>query len=423
MDRIKFKSEYLIIVFLAFFIGACRTSLSRKIFQNSDFSNGANGFYLKDLESGKVYLDYNGQKYFMPASNTKLVTFYAANKLLEKQIPAFAYEETSDSVFVWGMGDPSFLHPDFKNSELVNFIAAKTKPVVLAKDLKIKPLGTGWAWDDYPDYYSAEVSELPIFGNVVHFSKQNEVWKANPSQFLQNTYFVKSEMPVRDRLSNLFFIHEKQIKAFDSPFIQSHELTAKLLSDLSQKKVGLVQKPISSKAKLVAVTTLDSLLKLMLYHSDNMIAEQLVVEMGRKLGKGKDVESMLMAIQDTLTDAPLKNMKWVDGSGLSRYNLMKPMDLVNVLEKIYQDIPKERWMALMPKAGGAGTLKNVKLQNPNLEIWAKSGSFSNTYNLSGFAKTPKGKWIAFSIMTNLENCSVSKSKEAVIAFLNNLGQF
>jgi D-alanyl-D-alanine carboxypeptidase/D-alanyl-D-alanine-endopeptidase (penicillin-binding protein 4) len=136
--------------------------------------------------------------------------------------------------------------------------------------------------------------------------------------------------------------------------------------------------------------------------------------------RSQKIDSVITTIQRDSDDSFIKQIKWVDGSGLSRYNLMRPVDLVGILHAIHQEVPENRWMSLLPQAGKTGTLRNIQLKNSELLVWAKSGSFANTCNLSGFARTPKGKWLAFSILSNLANQSVAASKAQVVQFLNQL---
>src|SRR5207253_2251461 len=86
----------------------------------------------------------------------------------------------------------------------------------------------------------------------------------------------------------------------------------------------------------------DSLLKPMMHNSDNFFAEQtLLMISNEKLGFMNDA-----AIIDTLLRADYKSLpqkpRWVDGSGLSRYNLFTPQDFVAILEKIKAEFGMER---------------------------------------------------------------------------------
>lgn len=116
----------------------------------------------------------------------------------------------------------------------------------------------------------------------------------------------------------------------------------------------------------------------------------------------------------------MKSVRWVDGSGLSRYNLFRPMDFIEILRALSQKVDPANLHFLLPQTGKTGTFKSVKLKSDNRIIWAKSGSFSNTYDLSGFFQNSKGKTYVFSILTNLANQAVSVSKRDVINFLENL---
>ena len=107
-------------------------------------------------------------------------------------------------------------------------------------------------------------------------------------------------------------------------------------------------------------------------------------------------------IIDTLLKTDLKDVpqqpKWVDGSGLSRYNLFTPQSFVYILNKMKNEFGLERLKTILP-TGGEGTLKNY-YNSDSTFIYAKTGSLSNQITLSGFLITKKNKLLIFSILTN-----------------------
>jgi D-alanyl-D-alanine carboxypeptidase/D-alanyl-D-alanine-endopeptidase (penicillin-binding protein 4) len=92
--------------------------------------------------------------------------------------------------------------------------------------------------------------------------------------------------------------------------------------------------------------------------------------------------------------------RWVDGSGLSRYNLFTPESMVTVLSKMYRNVPRQRLFSFFPVGGASGTLKDWYGGNPKPYIYAKSGSLGNNYCLSGYLLTKSGKTLIFSFMNN-----------------------
>src|ERR1700754_3272280 len=83
----------------------------KKQFKHSQIVNDHfTGFALYDLDDKKMIYELNADKYFTPASNTKLFTFYTCLKMLGDSVPALRYELRNDSLVFWGTGDPSFLH-------------------------------------------------------------------------------------------------------------------------------------------------------------------------------------------------------------------------------------------------------------------------------------------------------------------------
>ena len=155
----------------------------------------------------------------------------------------------------------------------------------------------------------------------------------------------------------------------------------------------------------------------MLHVSDNMLAEQLILLCSKAdtLNTQKSIESIM---KNYLSDLPDK-ARWVDGSGLSRYNLFTPRSIVKLLQKIYQEVPKERLFELLPAGGQPGTLRNMFKGNQPF-IFAKSGSFSNNYNLSGYLIGRSGKTYLFSFMNNSFMNPMSEIRKEVDRILTNI---
>ena len=79
----------------------------------------------------------------------------------------------------------------------------------------------------------------------------------------------------------------------------------------------------------------------MLLESDNFIAEQILMMASIKLNDSIAPDKVISYMKENyLNDLP--QMKWVDGSGLSRYNLFTPKTIVLLLAKIKQEVPQDK---------------------------------------------------------------------------------
>lgn len=131
------------------------------------------GISLFDPTTGKYLYNYQSDKYFIPASNTKIFTCYAAMKNLGDSIVAFEYLPDEENIALRFTGDPSFLHPDFEEHRAFDFLKANApKITIVAPRYTATAFGNGWAWNDYDADYSPERSPMPIYGNLVYFGKR-----------------------------------------------------------------------------------------------------------------------------------------------------------------------------------------------------------------------------------------------------------
>ena len=416
-------SRSLIFCLLVFVFSSCTRVAWKKNWKDSGLANAHTGVLIQDLQSGETIWSHQAEQYFMPASNVKLLTFLLSKRFLTDSIPYARVRETNDSLFFWGTGDPTFLRSGFQNSALLTYLAKQNKVFVYSDKLSdAKPLGEGWSWDDYNDDYSAEISQLPIYGNLISTQADSRGWNIQPRLFSQDTSTnAQLAEAFRNRSSNALELPLKTInvKKQQIPFLTSPKFTAQLLSDTLHKEVLWKPSDVDLTSKLLYANRLDSLLIPMLHNSDNHIAEQLLYLIAAQKSLAGPTQNIIKNLKKDAQEDFFQSIKWVDGSGLSRYNLFRPVDLVQILRLLHQEVGMEKLSYLLPESGKSGTLKNIRLEHQGAKIWAKSGSFSNTYNLSGFYQNTQGRIIVFSILTNLANQSVSKSKNAVITFLEN----
>ena len=83
----KFFLKLTLIASIALSIGC--SSIKKSLNETANKNQYHIGFYLIDPETGKELINVNGDKYFTPASNTKILTLYAALTTLGDSIPAF----------------------------------------------------------------------------------------------------------------------------------------------------------------------------------------------------------------------------------------------------------------------------------------------------------------------------------------------
>lgn len=393
--------------------GKIRKRKIKKQFKHSRIMNAHfTGFALYDLDNKKMIYELNTDKYFTPASNTKLFTFYTCLKMLGDSVPALKYTIRNDSLIFWGTGDPSFLHSDLRGTNVFHFLKNSGKNIFFSPgNYENAFFGTGWAWDDYNDYYQAEITELPVEDNVaVLYADKNDSLQIRPSylkRYLKcDTFYRPAKFKVKRDLAGNTFVYPfmplpKGFKQ-EIPWKTSAVLTAALLQDTLKMPVGIVHLPIPADAKVLYNANADSVYRRMLQPSDNFIAEQLLLTCSSTKFKALSTDSVInYSKTHFLNDLP-DSVQWVDGSGLSRYNLFTPRDIIGLLCKILDEAKNEDMVhSLLPAGGVSGSLKRIyKTENGKPFVWAKTGSFSNNYNQSGYMITKKGKRLAFSFMNN-----------------------
>ena len=150
------------------------------------------GISIYDAGAGKYVYNYQGDKYFVPASNTKIPTCYAAMKYLGDSLVGARLSLAEDSALeIYPAGDPTFLHPDFVHQPLFKEIKKFKTIRWNLNGWQAKRWGSGWSWNDYDASYMAERSPFPVYGNVIRFFLSGDTLKA-----LQKTFQYGFQFPI-----------------------------------------------------------------------------------------------------------------------------------------------------------------------------------------------------------------------------------
>lgn len=402
--------------------------LRRDIEKSPVFARSLSGFVLMDGESGQVLCEVNGAHYFTPASTTKILTLATCLAVLGDSVPALLYlpvMEGSDPGFPIGLcfrgtGDPTFLHPDFQYWQPAARLLREGGFLIFDKsNFREERFGPGWAWDDYNDHYSAERSGLPIHGNCVRLERDSNVcdpdWIVEPAYFRQflkskDDYNLNDREIRRQEQSDtilLPYYHIELLKpgyVIDVPVWHAQEKAAALL----QNRLGLSEMPLTEMGcgdldyRTLYSAPLDTVLRRMMYQSDNFVADQMLLVCAGVKFDTLQQAPMIRWAKDSLFGALPQPPRWVDGSGLSRYNLISPRFEAGVLFQLLQTQPRQRLLSFFPTPGMPNTTLDWWPATPGERPWlfAKTGSMSGVQCMSGYLIGRNGKVLIFSFMHN-----------------------
>jgi D-alanyl-D-alanine carboxypeptidase/D-alanyl-D-alanine-endopeptidase (penicillin-binding protein 4) len=374
---IIFHSTFIIILSSCSIQKQISKSAQEDVLSNKALTTAHVGISIFEPAANKYWFNYQGDKYFVPASNTKLPTCYAAMKYLGDSLVGLRYkifdQGESPIILVKETGDPTFLHPDFNRQPVYDFFKKQKIPILLLHpEFQEKALGSGWAWNDYDEYYMTERSPMPIYGNVVRIVVRNNKITVTPKYFLTDSInddlneFVK-EYPydsftiTRDRDRNRYDWKRagSKFSSQEIPFVTDESTVRKLLYDTLGVKttIRFARSVLNDLSLKIHSQPTDSLLKPMMHRSDNFFAEQsLLMVSNERLGVMNDEKIIDTLLKIDFKDLPQKP-KWVDGSGLSRYNLFTPQDFVAILNKMKNEFGMERVKVILP-TGGEGTISS-----------------------------------------------------------------
>ena len=382
--------------------------IDRWISKNENLKSSVVSIAIKQLNKDKKISGVGFNTSMTPASNIKILTVLGSLTSGDT-IPSIKYKISNDTLRISSTGYPFIAHPKYDDEDLETFIKSFNHIVYHKPNIDLTKYGPAWAWDDFKYYFQAERSEMPIYGNVIQIVKEfNDAIKVTPDIFQVVNNLKQKEKVYRDHQENNFSVNPSLIRAGDTiyyPFVTSRKITMNLLESFFQTSISYEEDELKN-YKIWNSKVKDGIYSAILKDSDNLISESLAANISLRFNDTISVDKGLKIILNSLDD---NKIQLFDGSGLSRYNLIKPSSLVLVLEKIYQYLGPDRIKKIFPN--------NYIITGTEGFVWGKTGTLKNNHNYSGYIFTDKGRQYVFSIMINHFTDDLDVIKEAISEFL------
>ncbi len=434
------------------------------LLDDPNLGNAFLGVYVESLDDGAVLFRQNEHKLFIPASNMKLYTSAAGLVKLGKH---FRYQTIigtdstiSDSILngnliIRGTGDPS-ISGKFNGGDILAYFnnwadSLKNRGITKISGNLIGDnsyfesdiLGDGWNWDDEPFWYSAQPSALSFNDNCVDFRVSAGTAPGAPvmvEQAPEIEYLDVQNNAITSPADSLEHLNISRARAQNIALFSgtlplgsktvSESITVERPTDyflktfekILQEKGIQIQGKTETRSVFSAMRDtlfihyskeLAELIKAMNKVSHNFYADQILKTLGARFGEEGSFKKGAEVVSDWLYSKGVAPSEFimVDGSGLSRMNLISPLATATLLRKMYVYKDFSEYYESLPIAGVDGTLKNM-MQNSAAQgnVRAKSGTMRHVRNLAGYVHDKNNKAYLFVIMANDYSVPVSYIK-------------
>ena len=408
-----------------------------KAVAESGINKGAVSVSVKDIKTGKTLYELNSDKPVPPASTLKIVTLASALNELGKdyEFSTELYKNSNNELILKLGADPFLNSKDLKTL----LRAAREQNIIEPEAFYIDDTiidktewGEGWQWDDDLNPLMPKFSAYNIDNNLLKITVE-PTFKGAPAEIKLDVFYPTTfvnlvttggtnnvkisrnnniapdvlniegtvskreqiEIPI-NHLKRYFVLRlEDAIKSEKIEYYGN--FTNKKLSAQNISSISKITNPIE---KAVNAIMLDS---------NNMAAETVFKIAGghyaKTSGSAEAAIKMLMDYCGKL-GVNTQNIRIVDGSGVSKNNLVTTDFMTSFLISQYQNDAEYKEMFA---SAGEGTLKNRMLYfGDNLK--AKTGTLSNVSAITGYLKTAKGNLVAFDIIINDPNSKTPDKK-------------
>ncbi len=339
----------------------------------------------------------------IPASNTKLFTTATAISIMGGNYPLSTKILSTDKNIKNGIIDGSLYVKGYGNSLFTD--SDLDAMVQELKRLGIKKITGNIVGDDY--YFDE------LYTRADWIDNDTQKYKLPPISALvidRNRELVHRRIRIRRR-RRTYYREVTEYRNISNPPLYIADLLRKKLIEAGIKVDGSAIKghtPGNATTLTESTILLKDLIKVINKHSDNFLAECLFKTIGA-FAAGKEgnsfysTQTILKFLKDNGIYAAGTSV--VDGSGLSKYDLVTVGAIVGLLDKMYFDLKNfQDFYSSLSIAGVDGTLRN-RMQSTNAEndFHGKTGTLHNVSSLSGYLKTGNGDDLIVSIIFDFKS--------------------
>ncbi|MBE9221998.1 D-alanyl-D-alanine carboxypeptidase/D-alanyl-D-alanine-endopeptidase [Cyanobacterium stanieri LEGE 03274] len=395
------------------------------------------GILVKEPNSENILYELNSEKYFIPASNTKVLTTAAALLKLgtnyQISTPVYYTGEMPriDSLIIVGSGDPTMTTT--KLEEVAEHLKERgidsINQLIVKDDASFSEMINGtWENSDLPYYYAPPVSDIILNENTVTVSLRGEdinqpaiiewsdhvagkQWRVinnvlttnNPEDnnvrlvpnWRESTIEVTGELGLNQESRQWWLSIPNPHQYFLDSFqrvLQNEDILVSRTQVVSDDNVNLAQPLIEIKSHY-----LSDIINTTNKDSNNLFAEILLRQLREENKSEFDVQREILTTINV--NGETYNLR--DGSGLSRQNLVTPSAMVATLEGMINSPYQSFFRQSLPMAGVDGTLRNRFQDSLGGERFlAKTGTLTGVTALSGYLEMESYPDLIVSVMVN-----------------------
>jgi D-alanyl-D-alanine carboxypeptidase/D-alanyl-D-alanine-endopeptidase (penicillin-binding protein 4) len=406
------------------------------------------GIEVQDLTTNHLVYQKNADRFFVPASNLKLLTDAAALMYLGADFRLQSTIYTNAKLIKNGVlqgnlyfhfsGAPDLTYHDlvksFKKIASMGIKSLSGSIVLVGNDVTEEGFGPGWMVDDIRHSYGAPVSPFIVNQNRLDIL-------INPGSKVNQTAFITFEEPSNSiqLINKVITVADPKLCKIKMNFDVKHRLLIEgcigVKGAALERDVAIIQTEKYAKDNIQAAlneagikfhgaikvgshsvnrkrldripsANMANLLKQTLKPSDNLFADSVFLKLGQLFYKEKsNWRTAAKAVKNILSKyagIDLRKAAIFDGSGLSRYNLITPHQLTSLLAFLNQQFAiSYEFMSALPVAGRDGTLRNRFIKGEQRAmVRAKTGSMLGVVSLAGYLPSKNNHLLAFSMMIN-----------------------